>query len=80
VHELSPAADSASLRPEQSRYRAIRAVLFVVLAIDVVMAACKGIYGYLTGSLGMLSDGLHSAIHAAGGVLGIARQLAQLDR
>jgi divalent metal cation (Fe/Co/Zn/Cd) transporter len=46
-------------------------VLLVVLTIDVVMAASKGIYGYVTGSLGILSDGLHSAIHAAGGVLGI---------
>jgi len=71
VHGLSVASGSASPRPEQVRYRAIRVVLFVVLAIDVVMAVSKGIYGYLTGSLGMFSDGLHSALHAAGGVLGV---------
>ena len=67
MHERSLAGP----RMEQVRYRSIRAVLLVVLAIDLVMAASKGIYGYVTGSLGMLSDGLHSGLHAAGGVLGV---------
>jgi len=46
-------------------------VLIVVLALDVVMAVGKGVYGYLSGSLGMVSDGLHSAVHASGGVIGL---------
>jgi len=56
---------------ERSRYRAIQAVLLVVLALDVVMALGKGLYGHFSGSLGMVSDGLHSALHATGGVVGL---------
>jgi len=53
------------------RYRAIRRVLLVVLLLDLAMAAGKGTYGYLKGSLGMLADGLHSVMHAAAGVVGL---------
>lgn len=49
----------------------IRRVLLVVLVVDLLLATSKGSYGYLTGSLGMLSDGFHSAIHALGGVIGL---------
>lgn len=54
-----------------NRYRAIRRVLLIVLGTDLLLAASKGSYGYLTGSLGMLSDGFHSAVHALGGVIGL---------
>jgi cation diffusion facilitator family transporter len=53
------------------RYRMIRRVLLVVLGCDLLLASSKGFYGYLTDSLGMLSDGFHSAIHALGGVIGL---------
>jgi cation diffusion facilitator family transporter len=53
------------------RYRSIRRVLLVALALDLVMAIGKGLYGYLSGSLGMVSDGLHSALHASGSVVGV---------
>jgi len=49
------------------RYRMIRQVLLVVLGGDLLLASSKGSYGYLTDSLGMLSDGFHSAVHALGG-------------
>lgn len=55
----------------RDRYRSIRTVLLAVLALDLVMAAGKGLYGYLSGSLGMVSDGLHSALHASGAVIGL---------
>jgi cation diffusion facilitator family transporter len=42
-----------------------------VLALDLLMAVGKGLYGYASGSLGMVSDGLHSALHASGGVIGL---------
>lgn len=58
-------------RLEHLRYRSIRSVLLVVLALDFVMAVAKGLYGYLSGSLGMVSDGLHSALHASGGIIGL---------
>ena len=56
---------------EQSRYRHIRRAVLVVLALDLVMAVGKGLYGYFSGSLGMVSDGLHSTLHASGGVIGL---------
>ena len=49
----------------------IRQVLLVVLGVDLLLAFSKGFYGYLTESLGMLSDGFHSAIHALGGVISL---------
>jgi cation diffusion facilitator family transporter len=54
-----------------TRYRTIRWILLVVLGVDLLLAASKGFYGYLTDSLGMLSDGFHSAVHALGGVIGL---------
>jgi cation diffusion facilitator family transporter len=54
------------------RHRNIRRVLIVVMVLDVAMALAKGGYGYLTGSIAMVSDGLHSGLHAAGGVVGLA--------
>jgi cation diffusion facilitator family transporter len=53
------------------RYRMVRRVLLVVLGIDLLLASSKGFYGYLTDSLGMLSDGFHSAVHALGGVISL---------
>jgi cation diffusion facilitator family transporter len=53
------------------RYKMIRQVLLVVLGIDLLLASSKGFYGYLTDSLGMLSDGFHSAVHALGGVISL---------
>jgi cation diffusion facilitator family transporter len=54
-----------------TRYRTIRWILLVVLGVDLLLAASKGFYGYLTDSLSMLSDGFHSAVHALGGVIGL---------
>jgi cation diffusion facilitator family transporter len=53
------------------RYRSIRWVLLVVMEVDLLLAAGKGFYGYMTESLGMLSDGFHSGVHALGGVIGL---------
>lgn len=53
------------------RYRGIQRVLLVVLAVDLALAASKGVYGLLTGSLGMVADGLHSAMHASASVVGL---------
>ncbi len=39
------------------------------------MALAKGGYRYFTGSIGMISDGLHSTLHAAGGIVGLAISL-----
>jgi len=39
--------------------------------LDLLMAFAKGGYGYSTGSIAMISDGLHSTLHAAGGIVGL---------
>lgn len=44
-------ADAAGNR--RDGYQAISRVLLVVLLLDLAMACGKGIYGYVTGSLGM---------------------------
>ncbi|MEJ2031529.1 MAG: cation diffusion facilitator family transporter [Deltaproteobacteria bacterium] len=53
------------------RYRAMRHALLLVLGVDLLLAGAKGFYGNLSGSLGMLSDGFHSAIHAAGSAISL---------
>ncbi len=58
--------------PQARRHKSIRKVLIVVLMLDLLMALAKGGYGYFTGSIGMISDGLHSTLHAAGGIVGLA--------
>jgi cation diffusion facilitator family transporter len=58
--------------PQTPRHKSIRQVLIVVLVLDLLMALAKGGYGYFTGSIGMISDGLHSTLHAAGGIVGLA--------
>jgi cation diffusion facilitator family transporter len=59
--------------PAQARrHKSIRHVLIVVLMLDLLMALAKGGYGYFTGSIAMISDGLHSTLHAAGGIVGLA--------
>lgn len=62
-------ADTAARRP--GRRQAIRSVLVAVLVVDLALAMGKGVYGLLSGSLGLVSDGLHSALHAAGAVVGL---------
>jgi len=42
-----------------------------VLLVDLALAASKGVYGLLTGSLGMVADGMHSAIDASSGIVGL---------
>lgn len=56
---------------QQQRHESIRRVVIAVLVLDLLMALGKGVYGYVTGSIAMISDGLHSTIHAAGGVVGL---------
>jgi cation diffusion facilitator family transporter len=55
----------------RERYLAIRRVLLVAFALGLGLAAAKVIYGSLTGSLGMIADGLHSVIDAAAEVVGL---------
>ncbi len=53
------------------RYQSIRRTLAIVLALDLLLALAKGSYGYFSDSLGMISDGLHSGLHALGSIVGL---------
>lgn len=58
--------------PQARRQKSIRHVVIVVLMLDLLMALAKGGYGYFIGGIAMISDGLHSTLHAAGGIVGLA--------
>ncbi|MCL5960247.1 MAG: cation diffusion facilitator family transporter [Chloroflexi bacterium] len=55
----------------RERYLAVRRVILVVLAVGLALAAAKVVYGSVTGSLGMVADGLHSVIDAAAGIVAL---------
>ncbi|RLG22106.1 cation transporter [Methanosarcinales archaeon] len=46
------------------RWKRVRRILLVVLALNLLVALLKGVYGYITGSVSMMADGLHSLFDA----------------
>lgn len=57
--------------------RAVRRVLIVTLALNVLVAVLKSVVGAWTGSLSLLADALHSVTDSANNVLGlVTNQLA----
>ncbi|MDX6765924.1 MAG: cation diffusion facilitator family transporter [Candidatus Methylacidiphilales bacterium] len=55
----------------EARYPRIQRVLFIALAVNLVLAAGKLLLGWSLGSLGVMSDGLHSVMDGAGSVVGL---------
>ncbi|HTM20433.1 MAG TPA: cation diffusion facilitator family transporter [Kofleriaceae bacterium] len=53
------------------RSAAIRRVLLITLALNLVVAAAKIVFGAWTGSLAIASDGIHSVIDAGVNVIGL---------
>ena len=53
------------------RYGAVATVLRRVLAANLAVAAAKLVFGYLTGSVAILSDGYHSLTDALSNVVGL---------
>jgi cation diffusion facilitator family transporter len=53
------------------RSKGIRDVLIYTLALNLFVAISKIIYGYISGSVGMLSDGFHSLFDGVSNVLGL---------
>lgn len=49
----------------------MRRVLVVELLLNLVVAAAKGVFGLMTGSLSITADALHSTVDASANVLGI---------
>ena len=53
------------------RMRSIRRVLWIILALNLAVAAAKYLYGSVTGSASMQADGIHSVFDSAGNVVGL---------
>lgn len=53
------------------RDRAVRRVLIIEFLLNVLVAAAKGVYGVMTGSLTITADAMHSGVDAGANVLGI---------
>lgn len=53
------------------RTRSMRRVLWVVLLLNLVVAAAKYTYGVISGSAAMQADGIHSVFDSAGNVVGL---------
>jgi cation diffusion facilitator family transporter len=49
----------------------VRRVLIVTLVLNEAVAVAKIVWGYLTGSLGMMSDGFHSLFDGVSNVVGL---------
>lgn len=55
----------------QSYYSNIKRILLIVLILNVAVALAKMIYGWMTNSLSMVSDGFHSLFDGTSNVIGI---------
>jgi len=55
----------------QSYYSSVKRILLIVLILNVAVALAKMIYGWMTNSLSMVSDGFHSLFDGTSNVIGI---------
>jgi len=53
------------------RSKGIRNVLIYTLVLNLLVATSKIVYGYISGSVGMLSDGFHSLFDGVSNILGL---------
>ena len=54
-----------------SRVRDIKRVLAVILVLNILVAAAKGVVGWATGSLSVAADALHSTLDSASNIVGL---------
>ncbi len=54
-----------------SRARSIQKVLWIILGLNVLVAAAKLVYGLITRSVGMTADGFHSMFDGTSNVIGL---------
>ena len=57
--------------PGAARHRAVRRVLLVTLALNLVVAVAKGAYGIWSGSLAIAADAVHSLVDASANIVGM---------
>lgn len=62
---------AAKSLPRAERDRQVSRVLWHVLGLNMVVAALKLVFGYLSGSISMVADGFHSMLDASSNVLGL---------
>lgn len=53
------------------RDAAVGRVLWIVLGLNLLVAALKLVFGYFSGALSMVADGFHSALDASSNVIGL---------
>ena len=61
----------AAKNPVSERMRSIRRVLWIILLLNLGVAAAKYAWGTLSGSASMQADGIHSVFDSAGNVVGL---------
>ena len=54
------------------RLKKVRRVLFYTLFLNMSVASAKIVYGYITDSISMLSDGFHSFFDGTSNIIGLA--------
>src|SRR5512135_2070603 len=65
-----PVERSVPLDPAD-RYRAVARVLRTVLYLNLAVAGAKIVFGYLTGTVSILSDGFHSLTDGTSNIVGL---------
>ena len=61
-----------TLQADATRSRQIQRALWIVLVMNILVAAAKLVVGLLTGALAMVADGFHSTMDASSNLIGIA--------
>jgi cation diffusion facilitator family transporter len=61
----------ASTANDARRIGSVRAVLWVILALNLAVAAAKYLYGLVSGSIAMQADGFHSLFDGTSNVVGL---------
>ncbi len=67
----SPSHPPLGPRDSRARARQVRAVLWITLTLNLVVAAAKLAAGAFTGMLSLLADGYHSLLDGAGNIVGL---------
>jgi cation diffusion facilitator family transporter len=68
---MSPDLPSAPLDGLASRPLEVRKVLWIVLGLNLAVAAIKALVGFWTGSLGVMGDALHSTTDGLSNIVGL---------
>jgi cation diffusion facilitator family transporter len=73
-----PSASGGKSRGADGNGPAVRRVVLIILVLNLLVAAAKGVYAALSGSLAVATDAIHSALDASSNIVGmIALRMAQ---